>query len=142
METIPRAMRQIRGVARSMAGGLSVPQFRTLGFLERHPGSSLMDVADHLGISQPGASTLVDRLVTSGLVARDIDAAERRRITLVLTPDGRARVASATITVHAWWVRQLGELSPRELDILIVGLGLLGRALDHGAADEAPERQA
>ena len=76
MTTVPRAMRQIRAIARSEAGGLWVPQFRALRYLERRPGDSLTALSDHLGVSLPAASALVDRLVGSGLVTRAADPSD------------------------------------------------------------------
>ena len=115
-QVIPRAMRQIRAVARAEAGGLSVPQFRALGYVERHPGVGLTELAEHLGVSLPAASALVDRLVVSRLVDRSPDPAERRRIRIVVTEPGRAAVLAANAAVRSWWRSQLVHLSPAELD--------------------------
>ncbi|MGH2504870.1 MAG: MarR family winged helix-turn-helix transcriptional regulator, partial [Ktedonobacterales bacterium] len=60
MEVAPLVMREIRTRMRQSRGaGLSVPQFRALGYLRRHPGCSLTEVADHLGLSVPATSRLV-----------------------------------------------------------------------------------
>ena len=60
MTIVPRAMRQIRAIARAEAGGLSVPVFRALRYLERHPGESLTALSEHLGVTLPAASALVE----------------------------------------------------------------------------------
>ncbi|HSB81119.1 MAG TPA: MarR family transcriptional regulator, partial [Candidatus Methylomirabilis sp.] len=85
METVPLVMRFIRGeMRRQSAPLLSVPQFRALAFLHQRPGACLFAVADHLGVSRPTASTIIDRLVRRGLVARSVDPHERRRVILRL----------------------------------------------------------
>jgi DNA-binding MarR family transcriptional regulator len=131
---VPRAMRQVRTVARSVAAGLSVPQFRTLRYINRHPGSGLTPLAEHLGVSLPAASALVGRLEAAGLVSRNPDPAERRRIAISLTDRGRERSDSVDEAIHAWWRARLADRSPAELQALVTGLELLDAALP--GADE------
>jgi DNA-binding MarR family transcriptional regulator len=61
------------------AHGLSVPQFRALGFVHRHAGSSLSEVADHIGLTLPAMSRLIDGLVELQLMRRQSQSADRRR---------------------------------------------------------------
>lgn len=133
---VPRAMRQIRAVARSAETGLSVPQFRALRHIGRHPGDGLTPLADHLGVSLPAASALVARLVAAGLVARDVDAAERRRITIELTDQGRERIAGSTAAVNAWWQDRLGKLSPSQLGSIVDGFTLVEALLADADAED------
>jgi len=95
LETIPVVMRAIRKLMR--VGGesdLTVPQFRALGFIDRHRGTSLKALADHLGMSMPGASRLVQALVERELVERTI-AGDRRYVTLNLLSKGERERAIA-----------------------------------------------
>jgi DNA-binding MarR family transcriptional regulator len=48
------------------------------------------EVARELGLSAPAVTALVDRLVAVGLVERSRDAADRRRVHLRLTTEGRS----------------------------------------------------
>src|SRR5689334_5564645 len=57
-----------RHMRRHRTCGLSVPQFRALVLLDRHPTASLSLVAEHLGSSQPSASRLITKLVERGFV--------------------------------------------------------------------------
>ncbi len=51
MDTVPLLMRFIRSDMRShSAATLSIPQLRSLAFLNRNPGASLSDLAEHLGV--------------------------------------------------------------------------------------------
>jgi DNA-binding MarR family transcriptional regulator len=126
---VPRLMRQIRAVARSAATGLSVPQFRALRHVGRHPGDGLTPLAEHLGVSLPAASALVGRLVAAGLVTRNVDPAERRRITIELTARGRERMAASSAAVNAWWQEQLGSLSAAQLQSIVDGFLLVETVL-------------
>jgi len=89
LETIPAVMRFLRAKVKDRAGiNGSLPQIRTLGFLNRYPGASLSKVADHLGVSNATASAIVDRLVHKGLIERKEHPAERRFVELKLTQAG------------------------------------------------------
>jgi DNA-binding MarR family transcriptional regulator len=89
METIPLVMRAIRADMRAIGSTtLSVPQFRTLAFLDRNPGTSLSDLAEHLGVTRATASATIERLVQRNYVHRNDHPQERRRVVLKLTEDG------------------------------------------------------
>jgi DNA-binding MarR family transcriptional regulator len=90
METVPLLMRFIRAEMRThSADALSIPQLRSLAFLNRQPGSSLSELAEHLGVTCATASTTIERLVQRYLVERTDHPQERRRIVLHLTESGK-----------------------------------------------------
>jgi len=96
LETVPLVMRFIRDqVRRNRAGGLSLPQFRALQFLRRTRNASLSAAAEHLGLSLPAMSRLVNGLVAGRLVARQTVSTNRRQIALTLTTRGRVIVEKA-----------------------------------------------
>jgi DNA-binding MarR family transcriptional regulator len=96
LETAPLIMRLIRQLMRAdREAGLSTPQFRALGYVSRHSGTSLSQVAEHLGLSTPATSRLIDALVDRELVERAIAPEDRRYITLRLTARGEAVQAAA-----------------------------------------------
>lgn len=129
METVPVVMRAIRAeLRRRSASVLSVPQLRALAFLDRHPGACLSHVADHLGVTRPTASVIVDRLVRQGLLGRGVDPRERRRIVLTLTPKGARHLEEARRATRAWMSNVLSPLSQATLRRIAEGVGLLGRA--------------
>lgn len=74
---------------------LSVPQLRTLAFLNRNPGSSLSDLAEHLGVTPATASATVERLVQQDYVQRDHHPHERRKVVLELTKAGNFHLQQA-----------------------------------------------
>src|SRR5438876_76025 len=84
---VPLIMRFIREEMRvRRRGQLSVPQFRALLFATLQEEPSVSGLAEHLGLSLPTASRLVDLLVRRGLMERKLVAKDRRRIRLSLTP--------------------------------------------------------
>ena len=136
LETVPFVMRAIR--ARMREGrpeAISIPQFRALLFIRRHPGTDLSAVAGHVGTSLPAASELVARLVRQDLVVRETDPGSRRRIRLTLSPVGEADLEAARLRTTEWLVGLLDGLDAARLAALTAGLLDL-RAL--AAATEEP----
>jgi DNA-binding MarR family transcriptional regulator len=90
LDVVPFVMRSLRAEFRSHRGTeVNIPQYRTLMYLRRSPGASLSEVAEHLGITPPSTSRLVNDLVERDLIDRQTSPADRRKITLTLTPKGR-----------------------------------------------------
>jgi len=127
IETVPRVARCIRAeMRRQGAPGLSMPQFRALGFLNREPGASLSAVAEHLGVTLSTASAIADRLVRAGFVDRAPDPAERRRVALTLTPAGADLLGRARAAARAHVADRLAHLSPAQLTAIAAGVAALG----------------
>ena len=106
---------------------LTLPQYRVLGILGGGPEASSV-LADKLAVSRPSVTGVVDGLVLRGLARRDHDAADRRRIGIELTDDGRRLLAQADTEVE----RRLDELAAHLDDPgpAFAGLGLWLKALD------------
>lgn len=93
VETIPLVMHALRlEMSRFGADVATIPQVRMMALIEREPHLPLNRVAEVLLIAQASASTMVERLVQRGLVNRETDAQERRRIRLSLTAEGKAEL--------------------------------------------------
>ncbi len=115
LDVVPKVMRVVRvQMRRHRTADLSVPEFRTLGFLNSHAGASLSDVADHIGLTLPSMSKLIDGLVERKLVTREFDPADRRRVTLALTGRGRAILETAHAASQTYLAEVLAALSPAE----------------------------
>jgi DNA-binding MarR family transcriptional regulator len=109
LDALPPIMRFVRRHMRSHRGrGLSVPQFRTLAFIQITPAASLSTVAEQLAASHPTTSRVVSLLVAKGLVRRRASARDRRRIELHLSSRGAAVVAVARRATEA---RLAGEIA-------------------------------
>jgi DNA-binding MarR family transcriptional regulator len=137
LETVPLAMRAIRSRMREgRAAGLSVPQFRALLYVRRHPGSGLSEIAEHLGTSVPAASELVSRLVRQDLVVRVTDPRERRRVRLTLSPGGAAHLEEAQSAAVLWLRELAGRLDPSRRGALVSALGDLRELVQGEGASE------
>jgi DNA-binding MarR family transcriptional regulator len=104
---------------------LSVPQFRTLAFLSRHPGSSLSAAAEFIGLTLPTMSVLIEGLVQRGLVDRVPDRIDRRRVLLSLTPAGELQHTHALEGAATWLVEVLKPLDANEREGVVQALQVL-----------------
>lgn len=112
LETVPSVMRVIRSELRKhRARELSVPQFRTLNFLSRNKGASLSEVAEHIGLTLPSMSTLVDGIVTRNFAVRRTHPHDRRRVTLELTDRGQMILRSARDATRDYLAQKLESIS-------------------------------
>jgi len=137
MDVVPRVMHFIRvEMRRHGPPSLSVPQFRTLTYLKRHPGASLSDVANHLGVTRATASAMVDRLVQNGFVDRAAARDERRRSVLTLTTGGADLLESARETARQRMAEALTGLSPGQAATLIDAMALLDSVFREVSSDE------
>jgi DNA-binding MarR family transcriptional regulator len=115
LDVVPVIMRTIRAEMRSQRGpDLNVPLFRSLHFLEHHPGASLQHLAGHLGLTSPTACKIVDHLVAHALVSRQPALSDRRKITLQLTAPGQAVLDQSQRSAQARLVELLAPLSARQ----------------------------
>lgn len=132
---VPKLMQTLRARMRAgRAAELSVPQFRTLVFFDHNPGAPLFRAAEHLGLTQPSASKLVDALVLRGLLLRTACEVDRRRVDITLTPEGAELLAVARKSAVSAFTGRLSGLTEMELDVLYAVLGSLQEVL---GADEA-----
>lgn len=116
METAPQIFQAIRAeMRRGRSSDLSVPQFRSLRFIQSNADSTLSKLADHLSLTLPSVSKLVDGLVKKGLITRQESAADRRCLALVVTPDGESIVNAARAQAQDSMAKTLGSLSDEEL---------------------------
>jgi MarR family transcriptional regulator for hemolysin len=128
LDVVPLAMRAIRAQLRKHgAKEVSVPQFRTLAYLNRHEGTSLSDVAEHIGLTLPSMSALVDSIVMKGLVIRQTHPEDRRRMTLALTERGRATLRVAHEAAASYLEKKIGQLSATERATVIEAMQVLKR---------------
>ncbi len=119
MDTAPKIVQAIRVEMRRERGAdLSIPQFRTMRFIQISPDSSLSSLAEHLGLTLPSVSKLVDGLVKQELVIRQESTSDRRKLTLVLSGSGEAIVNVARANAQANLARMLGGLSEGELETI------------------------
>jgi DNA-binding MarR family transcriptional regulator len=141
VEVIPLVMRAIRAHMRANRSlDLSVPQYRALGFVVRHPGVSLSQVAEHQGLTLGAASRLVDGLVTRGLVERRVSTEDRRFVTLHVLPDGESTLALARQRTEQALARMLAALPVADREIILRAMEPLRAVFAAGSTGRADQQ--
>ena len=80
--------------------GISLTGFEALRRIAEAPGerASMGEVAEALGLSRPGVTSTINRLVAEGLVVRERAEEDKRLLHARLTPAGRQRFEAAAHT--------------------------------------------
>jgi DNA-binding MarR family transcriptional regulator len=144
VDAVLRASRVLVSVAaRSLSRverNVTIPQYRALVVLASRGPQSAGALADALGVHSSTLTRLCDRLVAKGLITRDDEPANRRRVTLALTVRGRGLVRSVTTRRRKEIADIVARLPPRQRTSLVDALHAFGEAA-HEPADAtwAPE---
>jgi DNA-binding MarR family transcriptional regulator len=136
LDIVPIIMRVIRTEMRSQrSADLAIPQFRALLFISRNQGTSLLSVADHLGLTSPTVCRMVDGLVLNRLVRREPSPKDRRKVTLTLTDRGQEILEKARNGTQARLAEVLVHLTPEEGETVFQAMKLLQPLFVPGASN-------
>jgi DNA-binding MarR family transcriptional regulator len=106
-----------KGLSRSMLG--------TLYFLKHKGISGVSDLGSHLGVSNPAASQMLERLVEEGLIQRSEDPEDRRMKRISLTEKGSS-VIKESINARLEWIEDLASvLTTEERNQVIAAMQLM-----------------
>ena len=126
LEVIPIVMREIRSEMRSRRSpDLTVPQFRTLSFVNRNVGSSLLEVANHLGLTPPSTSRLVEGLITRSMMTREDHPADRRRVRLTITDIGQKILENSRQDALKYLAEKLNKINADDRDVIVKAMKAL-----------------
>ncbi len=97
------------------AHDLTVPQFLVLTLIQqRGTGCPIGALADAMFQSYPTMTGIVDRMKLAGLVEREDDPRDRRKVVVKLTRAGRALLDRAQNTRRERMMRALARFSARD----------------------------
>ncbi len=137
LDTVPVVMRSIRGELRSHRNqDLSVPQFRILIFINNNPEASISAVAEHIGLTLPTLSKMIDLLVARAWVTRVPSSDDRRRMQLGLTERGLKMLQEAQRSTRENLALCLAGLAPDQLDQVIQAMHLLQGTFSAASPDK------
>ncbi len=109
---------RISGRAVEQQLGISSAQLYILQELAERPAQSINDLAYNTFTHQSSVSMVVSRLVEGDLVRRSLSRGDARRVSISLTPAGRAVVRKAPYTAQTRLIDGLRTLSRSELRTL------------------------
>jgi DNA-binding MarR family transcriptional regulator len=93
--------------------------WRLLVNLDETDGASINDVADRGGFERTTLSKIADKAQAKGLVARVIEADDRRRTRLALTAKGRQMIELCKPIILGLYERYLRDLEPNQIEQLM-----------------------
>ena len=105
--------------------GLSIPEWRVLAVLARHPGLSAAQVAERTRMDAVAVSRAVARLLAAGRLRRGLARTDRRRSVLAVSAAGRAVYRAVAPVALGYEQELLAVLDPRERAALDAALGAL-----------------
>ena len=112
--------------------GLSIPEWRVLAVLARHPGVSAAEVARLTRMDAVAVSRAVARLIAAGRLRRTIARDDRRRSVLAMTATGTAvyrEVAPLALGYERELLATLGAAERAALDRVLDALTTRAQAL-------------
>lgn len=123
--------------ARSLSGvddEVTLPEYRAVVFLCIRGAVTMGELATELGTSPSTATRLCDRLVAKGLIERQVQAENRRKVEVAVDPSGRRLVDEVTDRRRVEIERIVANISPRERSAVVRAMRTFGQA-----AGEAPD---
>jgi long-chain acyl-CoA synthetase len=108
---------------------LSISQYRLLSRLQSGP-TGASGLAYTLSISRPSVTSLVDGLVTRGLIERHEVEHDRRRIAVTITPSGRELLKAADRLVEARLREILSHATGEDAAVALRGLAAWSESLE------------
>lgn len=121
--------------------GLSASAFTTLDTLSYAGPLRISELADREGITQPGMTTLVNRLENDGLAVRAADPSDGRAALVSITETGRARVTGYRTARAAVIGRRIAELDPADQAVLLAAVDALHRLTTAQATDHTTTKE-
>lgn len=127
--------------------GISLPLWRALASLHATQPCTVSELAEITVIERTALARVLAQAEADGLIAREEDKDDRRRIRLRLTERGNEAHARARAVVHAYYTGILGDASEKEVDDAVAFMRKLVRNMGgsghhlHFTDQAAPDQQ-
>lgn len=118
--------------------GLTIPQLVCLRTLATRGALTASELAHAVDLSQATVTGIVDRLVRRGLVTRDRDLVDRRRVVVEITEPGGQLLQSLPSPLQERFVSRLAELPAENQEVIRTVLEQVVRMMGAEALDAAP----
>ncbi|MGR3571956.1 MarR family winged helix-turn-helix transcriptional regulator [Brevirhabdus sp.] len=120
------------------AAGLTPVQIRVLQAVSETGTSTPKEISSRLAVSQATVTTLVDRLVTKGLVERQRSHIDRRQTNVIIADAGREALEKAPDPLHDRYVEEFERLQDWEQAMIVAALERVAALLDAGKLESSP----
>lgn len=132
MQNLRRIFKEVESYSRAVETrfGVTGPQLWALWELGKSTPLSLKDLAARMHLTPSTVVGVVDRLVAKGLVNREQDPVDRRRVCLSLSVQGQNLVAEAPNPAQGKLIQGLQTLNSEQLQELSKGLEVLVEVME------------
>ncbi len=137
--TVPWVMGTLAAGMREQGEGLHPSQLKLLMTMH-HGGVTPSELAERMEVSLPTISKTLDVLERRGLVERTADEADRRRVRLSMTDEGRATLGSVFEAGIGQLSDALSSATPEELVRIEEGMKSLGDVFSRAHPDHHGHR--
>jgi DNA-binding MarR family transcriptional regulator len=116
LETFPYIMRKLmHGVHRKVKdSNLNKSQYQTLFLVHYHKERTMGKISSHMNMEKGSFTGVVDSLIEQGLVKRDRDPQDRRRVNLEITEDGLEIIRKVEELLYSELDKKLEALTQEE----------------------------
>ena len=139
VELLVTSARFTRLAARETPTGMPRALWRALAQLDDLGPTRVSDLAAADRVSQPTATTLVQKLVEHGWAERCTDPMDARAVRVTITDSGRAALAETRDAAAEALLPRLARLDPDSLRTLAAGIEALCLVLDADAPTDSSE---
>lgn len=129
---------ELYGRELAQKAGLTAVQLRVAQIVAETGATTSKDIANRMRVTQATVTSLVDKLVSLDMVARERSKADRRQVNIVLTPRGRATIDNAPDPLQQRYVRMFEALDDWEQAMLVAALERVAHMLDAADLDASP----
>lgn len=109
---------------------MSDAQFAVLAALKVHGAHTLSELADRERVTAPSMNRTVGALEEAGYLSREQADDDRRKVSIELTPTGRAVVEETVRRRDAWLEEALDELSAADRALLVRAAAVMRRVAE------------
>lgn len=140
LTAIRRILRAAEFASRDLArrSGLTASQVVVLQIVSREGEIGAGAISEGAQLSQATVTALLDKLEERSLVKRKRDAGDRRRVTVELTPEGRAALAETPDVLQDRFAARFERLADWEQAAIIASLERIAGMLDADGIDASP----
>lgn len=122
----------------AQSAGLTAVQFRVLQVVAETGQTTAKAISTRMRVSQATITTLVDKLVSRGMVVREKSLTDRRETNIVVTELGRGTIKDAPDPLQQRYVRRFNDMEDWEQSMLVAALERVAAMLDAEELDVAP----
>ena len=122
----------------AQSAGLTAVQFRVLQVVAETGQTTAKAISTRMRVSQATITTLVDKLVSHGMVVREKSQTDRRQTNIIITDPGRETIDAAPDPLQQRYVRRFNDMEDWEQAMVLAALERVAAMLDAEELDAAP----